>query len=69
MNIRSTMDPITWHEVINLDSAPCLYEGDGENGIGICFENEADLEIYPSSGTDHQVVLEGNDSEDYIAEG
>lgn len=35
MNIRSTMDPISWHDVTNLDNAPCLYEGDGENGIEI----------------------------------
>ena len=41
----------------------------GENGIEIYFENEADLEIYKSLGNDHEIVLEGNDSEDYIAEG
>jgi len=69
MNIRCTMDPISWREITNLDAAPCLYEGDGENGIEIYFENEADLEIYRSLGKDHQIVLEGNDSDDYIAEG
>ena len=69
MNIRCTMDPISWREVTNFDAAPCLYEGDGENGIEIYFENEADLEVYRSLGNDHQIVLEGNDSEDYIAEG
>ena len=69
MNIRSTMDPISWHDVTNLDTAPCLYEGDGENGIEIYFENEEDREIYRSLGQDHRIVLKGNDSEDYIAEG
>jgi len=69
MNIRCTMDPISWHEVTNLDAAPCLYEGDGENGIEIYFDNEVDREIYRTLGQDHRIVLEGNDSDDYIAEG
>jgi membrane-bound lytic murein transglycosylase B len=38
-------------------AAPYLYEGDGENGIEIYFENEADLEIYKSLGNDHEIVL------------
>jgi hypothetical protein len=63
------MDPISLHEVTNLDTAPCLYEGDGENGIEIYFENEADREIYRTLGQDHKIVLVGNDSNDYIAEG
>ncbi len=69
MNILCSMDPISWHEVTNFDNAPCLYEGDGENGIVIYFENEADLEIYRTLGMDHRIVLEGDDSDDYIAEG
>ena len=69
MNIRCTMDPISWREITNLDAAPCLYEGDGKNGTEIYFENEADLEIYRSLGNYHHIVLEGNDSDDYIAEG
>ncbi|MGB7934701.1 MAG: hypothetical protein WCH04_21265, partial [Gammaproteobacteria bacterium] len=69
MNILCTMDPISWNEVTNLDGAPCLYEGDGENGIEIHFENEIDLEIYRTLGQDHRIVLEGDDSDDYIAEG
>jgi len=69
MNIRCTMDPISWHDVNNLDTAPCLYEGDGDNGIEIFFENEADREIYRALGQDHHIVLQGNDSEEYVAEG
>jgi hypothetical protein len=62
------MDPISWRDVTNLDTAPCLYEGDGENGIEIYFENEDDRELYRTLGQDHRIVLEGNDSDDYIAE-
>jgi len=69
MNIRCTMDPISWHDVTNLDTAPCLYEGDGDNGIEIYFENEADREIYQTLGQDHRIVLKGNDSDEYVAEG
>jgi hypothetical protein len=69
MNIRTTMDPISWHEVSNLESAPCLYEGDGENGIEIYFENEADREIYRELGQDHQIVVQGTETDDYVAEG
>jgi hypothetical protein len=69
MNIRCTMDPISWHEVSNLDTAPCLYEGDGENGIEIYFENEEDRQIYLALGQDHRIVLQSNDSDDYVAEG
>ena len=69
MNIRCTMDPISWHEVSNLDTAPCLYEGDGENGIEIYFENEEHRQIYLSLGQDHRIVLQSNDSDDYVAEG
>jgi len=69
MNIRCTMDPISWHDVVNLENAPCLYEGDGDNGIEIYFENEADRDIYLMLGRDHHITLQGNDSDDYIAEG
>lgn len=69
MNIRTTTDPISLHEVTNLDSAPCVYEGDGENGIEIYFENEEDRAQYLALGRDHDIVLHGDDSEDYVAEG
>lgn len=69
MNTRFTMDPISWNEVKNLDSALCVYEGDGDNGIEIYFENEEDRDIYLSLGKDHRITLQGNDSEDYVAEG
>jgi len=69
MNIRCTMDPISGHEVTNLEAAPCLYEGDGDNGIEIYFENEEDRQAYLVLGVDHRIVLEGNATDDYVAEG
>ena len=69
LKARSTMDPISWHEVRNLDTALYLYEGDADNGIKIYFENEADRQTYLELGKDHKIVLQGNDTDDYIAEG
>lgn len=69
MNIRTTVDPISGHEVTNLETAPCVYDGDGDNGIEIYFENEADRQAYLQLGDDHGISLKGNDSDDYVAEG
>lgn len=69
MNTRFTMDPISWNEVTDLDSAYCVYEGDGDNGIEIYFENAEDQQIYLAPGKDHRITLQGNDSDDYVAEG
>jgi hypothetical protein len=69
MNIRTTVDPISGHEVTNLETAPCVYDGDGDNGIEIYFENEADRQAYLHLGDDHVISLKGNDSDDYVAEG
>jgi hypothetical protein len=63
------MDPISWHEVTNLDAALTVYEGDGENGIKIYFENEEDRQKYLDLGKDHRIVLQGNDTDEYVAEG
>lgn len=37
MNIRTTTDPISLHDVLDPELHPCFcsYEGDGENGIEI----------------------------------
>ena len=40
MNIRTTTDPITLRDVPDPESHPCMYEGDGDNGIEIFFESE-----------------------------
>ena len=69
MNIRTTVDPISGHEVTNQETAPCVYDGDGDNGIEIYFENEADRQAYLHLGDDHGITLRGNDSDEYVAEG
>lgn len=46
MHIRTTTDPISLHEVPDPENHPCLYEGDGENGLEIYFENEENRKIY-----------------------
>ena len=69
MNRRTTVDPISGHEVTNLETAPWVYDGDGDNGIEIYFENEADRQAYLQPGNDHGISLMGNDSDDYVAEG
>jgi hypothetical protein len=69
MNIRTTTDPITLRDVKNPESHPCLYEGDGDNGVEIFFESEETKQAYIDMElADHKVVT-GSDSDDYVAEG
>ena len=63
------MDPISWHEATNLDVALTVYEGDRKNGIKIYFENEEDRQKYLDLGKNHRIVLQGNDADEYVAEG
>ncbi|MGD2136622.1 MAG: hypothetical protein PVJ66_01330 [Gammaproteobacteria bacterium] len=69
MNLRTTTDPISGHEVTELETAPRVYEGDGENGIEIYFENETDRQTYLALGRGERIALLSNDAEDYVAEG
>ncbi|MEJ2591451.1 MAG: hypothetical protein P8178_08650 [Candidatus Thiodiazotropha sp.] len=69
MNIRTTTDPITLRDVIDPESHPCLYEGDGDNGVEIYFENEETKRLYLDMELEGNKVLRGNDSDDYVAEG
>lgn len=69
MNIRTTKDPISQREVQNPKDHPCVYEGDGDNGIEIYFENEMNRQEYLSMDTSGKIVICGNSSEDYVAEG
>jgi hypothetical protein len=69
MNIRTTTDPITLQEVSNPEQHPCLYEGDGENGVEIYFESEATKQLYLDMELPDRKVVEGNDTDDYWAEG
>lgn len=69
MLIRTTTDPITLRDVKDPESHPCVFEGDGENGIEIYFESEESRRIYLDMELEDKKVLQGNDSEDYVAEG
>jgi hypothetical protein len=69
MNIRTTTDPITLRDVNNPEQHPCLYEGDGENGVEIYFESEATKQIYLEMELEDYKVVAGNDTDDYVAEG
>lgn len=69
MHIRTTLDPISLHEVPDPENRPCLYEGDGENGLEIYFENEENKKTYMEMELEDKKVLIGNDTADYIAEG
>lgn len=69
MHIRTTTDPITLRDVPDPENHPCLYEGDGENGLEIYFENEENKKIYMEMEMEDRKVLQGDDSDDYVAEG
>ena len=69
MHIRTTTDPVSLNEVYDPEHHPCLYEGDGENGLEIYFENEENKKIYMEMSLEDRKVLNGNDSDDYVAEG
>ncbi|PLY13419.1 MAG: hypothetical protein C0631_14105 [Sedimenticola sp.] len=69
MHIRTTMDPMTLHDVANPEQHPCLYQGDGDNGLEIYFESEENLMGYLDLKSEPSKVIQGDDSEDYVAEG
>lgn len=69
MIIRTTTDPISNHEVANPEQHPCVFEGDGDNGIEIYFENEENRQTYLEMELEDKKVLRGNDTADYVAEG
>lgn len=69
MLICTTTDPMTLNDVPSSDTHPSLFEGDSENGLQIYFESEATRREYLELKPHDPLILEGNDSEDYIAEG
>ena len=69
MFIRTTTDPMTLNDVPSPETHPSLLEGDRENGLQIYFESEDTRREYMDLRPHDPIVLEGNDSEDYIAEG
>jgi len=69
VNIRTTTDPITLRDVRDPERHPCLYEGDGDNGVEIYFESEETKRLYQEMEVEDRKVLRGDDSDDYVAEG
>lgn len=69
MHIRTTTDPITMNDVPSPETHPCVYEGDGENGLEIYFESEQTRDAYLAMKAEDHAVLASDDSDDYVAEG
>jgi hypothetical protein len=69
MVIRTTTDPMTLHDVPDPEHHPCLFEGDGENGVEIYFESEQTRRAYMDLHPHDPKILAGNDDENYVAEG
>lgn len=49
--ITSTLDPITLHDVIDLENAPFVIEGSGSGEMKIYFESEANKQEYLNTET------------------
>ena len=62
---------MTQRELTHPENHPCHYEGDGINGLEIYFEDENSLQDYLQweRDEDHKITLQGNDIDDYVAEG
>jgi hypothetical protein len=69
MNTRTTTDPISLRDVPDPDHHPCIYEGDGDNGIEIYFESEENRQTYMKIEVTDHIVLQSNMSDSYVAEG
>lgn len=69
MIIRTTLDPVSLNDIPDPENHPCVYEGDGDNGLEIYFETEENLQQYPNIEVKKDIVLQGNDCEDYVAKG
>jgi len=69
MLIRTTTDPISLRDVPDPENHPCVYDGDGDHGLEIYFENEENRRLYLETKIETGIVLQGNDTDDYVAEG
>lgn len=69
MNIRTTTDPISQHEVHDPEHHPYLLVVDGMNEMEIYFETEKNRQIYLDMEVMDYKVVAGSDSEDYVAHG
>ncbi len=69
MIIRTTTDPISLHDVHDPEHHPCVYEGDGDNGLEIYFESEENRQIFLNMELADCKAVRGNSTADYVAEG
>lgn len=69
MLIRTTKDPMTLNDVLSPETHPSLFEGDSVNGLEIYFESEETRKAYMDLVIHDPLIVEGDDSEEYIAEG
>ncbi len=69
MIIRATRDSLSQRDVPDPESHPCVFEGDGDNGIETCFETGANRQTYLGLKLEERKVLQGANSDDYVAEG
>ena len=71
MHIRVTTDPISLNEIADTTGHPCHYEGDGDNGLEIYFDNESNLNEFLEweRNEDHKISVQNNTVDVYIAEG
>jgi hypothetical protein len=51
------------------ENHPCVYDGDGDHGREIYFENDEIRRICIEMKIETSIVLQGNDADDYVAEG
>jgi hypothetical protein len=59
----TTTDPMTGNDVLDLDNAPFIVEGSGENALKIYFESEASKQEYLEFAAD---AAEGPPVEAYM---
>ena len=69
MLIRTTTDPVSLRDIADPENHPCVYDGDGDHGLEIYLENEENRRIYLATKIETSIVLQGNDTDDYVAEG
>jgi len=69
MFIHSITDPITLKDVHHLERHPSVVEGTAENGFEVYFENEENRQPFLMMELEDKKILQGDDTDDNIAEG
>ncbi len=69
MLIHTTTDPMTLRDVPDPEHHPHLFEGDANNGLDIVFESEANRQAYMDLQPADPKIVQGTDTDDYVAEG